>query len=148
MISSRKLINMARKWQRLAVMGRKRITIPRKNEKAGTSSHSSNCLAEKGHFIVYTVDKKRYAFPIIYLNNYIVRELLRMSEEEFGLPSDGPITLTCDAIFMDYAISLIQKKATEEVEKALLMSMAAHKCSSSYHFHQLETSQNLLLCSC
>ncbi|CAA3005090.1 auxin-responsive SAUR68-like [Olea europaea subsp. europaea] len=150
MISSRKLIKMARKWQRLAAMGRKQLTVPGKNEyeEASTGSHSSNSLAKKGQFIVYTDDKKRYAFPITYLNNYILRELLIMSEEEFGLPSHGPITLPCDAVFMDYAISLIQKKASKEVEKALLMSMAAYRCSSSYQFHELETTQHLMLCSC
>ncbi|KAL2476926.1 Auxin-responsive protein SAUR66 [Forsythia ovata] len=148
MISSRKLIKMARKWQNLAALGRKRITIPRKNEEASTTCSHSSSLAEKCHFIVYTADKKRYAFPIVYLNNYILKELLKMSEEEFGLPSDGPITLPCDTVFMDYAISLIQNKATKDVEEALLMSMAAYRCSSSYNFHPLETSQNLLLCSC
>ncbi|CAI9769774.1 unnamed protein product [Fraxinus pennsylvanica] len=150
MISSKKLIKMARKWQRLAALGRKRITISRENEEAGTTcSHSSNSLAEKGHFVVYTADKKRYSFPIIYLNNYILRELLIMSEEEFGLPSDGPITLPCDAVFMDYAIFLIQKKATtKNVEEALLISMAADRYSSSYNFHPLETKESLLLCSC
>ncbi|CAI9769775.1 unnamed protein product [Fraxinus pennsylvanica] len=124
MISSRKLVKMARKWQRLAALGRKRITSPRKNEEASTTYNRSSSMAEKGHFIVYTADKKRYAFPIAYLNNYILRELLIMSEEEFGLRSDGPITLPCDAIFLDYAISLIQNKATKDVEKALLISMS------------------------
>lgn len=145
MISSRKLVKMARKWQRLAAFGRKRITIPRNNKEASTTCSSSSSMAEKGHFIVYTAEKNRYALPIAYLNNYILRELLIMSEEEFGLPSHGPITLPCDAIYMDYAISLIQKKATKEVEKALLVSMAACRCPSSNHYQPQEKSQNLLL---
>ncbi|KAL2459922.1 Auxin-responsive protein SAUR68 [Abeliophyllum distichum] len=81
MISSRKLVKMARKWQNLAALQRKRITIPGKNDEAGNICSHSSSLAEKGHFIVYTADKKRYAFTIVYLKNYILRELLKMSEK-------------------------------------------------------------------
>ncbi|KAJ0077070.1 hypothetical protein Patl1_35789 [Pistacia atlantica] len=61
---------------------------------AGNSNKSS--VAEKGHFVVYTIDQKRFMFPLMYLNNDIFLELLKVSEEEFGLSSDGPITLSCD----------------------------------------------------
>lgn len=67
-----------------------------------------------------------------------------MSEEEFGLPSDGPITLPCDSQFLRYLTSLMQKKAAKDVEKALLLSMAAYRCSSSYCLHQQEMSQIML----
>ncbi|XP_031285185.1 auxin-responsive protein SAUR68-like [Pistacia vera] len=63
---------------------------------AGNSNKSS--VAEKGHFVVYTTDQKRFVFPLMYLNNDIFLELLKVSEEEFGLSSDGPITLPCDAV--------------------------------------------------
>ncbi|KAJ0077637.1 hypothetical protein Patl1_35763 [Pistacia atlantica] len=33
----------------------------------------------------------------------------KASEEEFGLSSDGPSTLPCDAVFMDKLVSLIQQ---------------------------------------
>ncbi|KAI5668147.1 hypothetical protein M9H77_18010 [Catharanthus roseus] len=135
MISTRKLLRMARKWQRKAAIGRKRISLFQgNNENASTSASSpSSLMAEKGQFIVYTADKKRYSFPIAYLNNYIFRELFRLAEEEFGLPSDGPITIPCEAIFMDYLISLIQRRATTEIEKALLMSMSSCRCLSLDH---------------
>ncbi|KAI3447902.1 hypothetical protein Pfo_004567 [Paulownia fortunei] len=147
MISPRKLIKMARKWQRVAVLGRKRISFPRKTDEVSTSDHSLE-LAEKGHFIMYTADKVRFSFPIAYLNSLIFRELLRMSEEEFGLPGDGPITLPCDSQFMGYVTSLMQKKVVKDVEKALLLSMAACTCSSSYYLHHQEASQHMLLCGC
>ncbi|KAI3446315.1 hypothetical protein Pfo_002980 [Paulownia fortunei] len=147
MISPRKLIKMARKWQRVAALRRKRISFLRNIEEVSTSDDQSLELAEKGHFIVYTNDKRRFAFPIVYLNSSIFKELLRMSEEEFGLPSDGPITLPCDSQFMGYVTSLMQKKAAKDVEKALLLSMASCRCSSSYYVHQQETSQ-IPLCGC
>ena len=52
-------------------------------------------VADKGHFVVYTTDKRRFVVPLMYLNNEIFRELLKMSEDEFELPNDGPITLPC-----------------------------------------------------
>ncbi|PIN25727.1 hypothetical protein CDL12_01521 [Handroanthus impetiginosus] len=141
MISPRKLIKMARKWQRVAALRRKRISFPRKIDEVSTSDQHTSEVAEKGHFIVYTTDKKRFSFPIAYLNSLIFRELFRLSEEEFGLPSDGPITLPCDSQFIGYVTSLMQKKATKDVEKALLLSMASCRCSSSsYYMHQQETS--------
>ncbi|KAL0383878.1 UNVERIFIED_CONTAM: Auxin-responsive protein SAUR67 [Sesamum radiatum] len=140
---------MARKWQRVAALRRKRISFPRKVGEVSTSDeHSSSETPEKGHFIVYTTDKRRLSFPIAYLNSSIFRELLRMSEEEFGLPRDGPITLPCDSEFMGYVISLMQKKAAREVEKALLLSMGSCRSSSSYNnIHQQETS-SIPLCGC
>lgn len=133
MISPKKLVNMARKWQRLAVIGRKRILLP-----------TASC--SRGNFVIYTIDKKRYIFPIEYLNNYVFQELLKLSEEEFGLPRDGPITLTCDAAFMDYAVSFIRHQATtEDIEKALLISVVT-RSSLSCSFCQLETSQQLVVC--
>ncbi|KAK3011022.1 hypothetical protein RJ639_011926 [Escallonia herrerae] len=134
MINSKKLIKMARKWQRIAAMGRKRIS----------SSGSSASVTDKGHFVVYTTNRKRYVFPLVYLDNCIFRKLLKVSEEEYGLPTDGPIVFPCDAVFMDYAIALIQKRTTQKVEKALLVSIAS-RCSSSYSLHQQEDNQRLLV---
>ncbi|EYU37417.1 hypothetical protein MIMGU_mgv1a026660mg [Erythranthe guttata] len=111
--------------------------------------HTSEVVAEKGHFIVYTADKVRFSFPIAYLDSLIFRELLRISEEEFGLMSDGPIILACDSQLMVYISSLMERNAAKEVEKALLLSMAAFRCSSSYYYldhHQ--TSQYNPLCGC
>ncbi|KAK3011025.1 hypothetical protein RJ639_011929 [Escallonia herrerae] len=133
MINSKKLIKMARKWKRVAAIRRKRISL----------SGSSASVTDKGHFVVYSTDRKRYLFPLVYLDNYIFKELLKVSEEEYGLPTDGPIVFPCDTVFMDYAITLIQKCTTEDVEKALLMSIA-NRCSS-YSLHQQETNQRLLI---
>ncbi|KAK3011032.1 hypothetical protein RJ639_011936 [Escallonia herrerae] len=134
MINSKKLIKMARKWQRVAAIRRKRISL----------SGSSASVNDKGHFVVYSTDRKRYVFPLVYLSSYIFRELLKASEEEYGLPSDGPIVFPCDAVFMDYAVALIQKRTTQDVEKALFVSMA-NRCSSPYSLHQQETNQRLLV---
>ncbi|KAK3037718.1 hypothetical protein RJ639_031089 [Escallonia herrerae] len=128
MISPKKLIKMARKWQRLGTIRRKRISYPR----------NSLSVADKGHFVVYTTDQKRYVSPWC----IIIQELLKMSEEEFGLPSDGPIRLPCEAVFMDYVISLISNHTIQEREKAILVSVAS-RCS--YSQHQQEINQRLLL---
>ncbi|XP_022861993.1 auxin-responsive protein SAUR67-like [Olea europaea var. sylvestris] len=88
-------------------------------------------LAEKGHLIVYTTDKQRYAFLIAYLNNHLLRELLIMSEEELDYQVMDQSHCLYDDVFLDYAISLIQKNATKDVEEALLLPMAADRCSSA-----------------
>ncbi|TXG48507.1 hypothetical protein EZV62_024382 [Acer yangbiense] len=112
MINPKKLIKMARKWQKVAVLRRKRISQPGFN--------TSVTVADKGHFVVYTTDGRRFTFPISYLSNHIFQELLKMSEEEYGLPSNGPITLPCDAIFMEYAVSLIQGCVSRNLYEAFL----------------------------
>ncbi|KAK3231412.1 hypothetical protein Dsin_003293 [Dipteronia sinensis] len=63
-------------------------------------------MARKGHFVVYLADQTQLVIPVKYLENNIIRELLKIAEDEFGLPCNGPITLPCDAVFMEYAISL------------------------------------------
>ncbi|KAF5186125.1 Auxin-responsive protein saur64 [Thalictrum thalictroides] len=77
----------------------------------------------KGYFVVYTTDKKRFVIPLQYLNNKIFKELFRMSEEQFGLPRNGPIILPCDGVFMEYIVSFLQRKTSDDLEKALLISM-------------------------
>ncbi|XP_015893186.3 auxin-responsive protein SAUR68 [Ziziphus jujuba] len=146
MISAKKLIKMARKWQKLATLSRKRILFPRNNEDLDAESTSnSSSIVEKGHFVVYTADHKRFVMPLSYLSSNILRELFKMSEEEFGLPSDRPITLPCDAIFMEYVVALIRRGATKDVEKALLKSINAGRCSSSSSYHQGFASLPLLV---
>ncbi|XP_031247266.1 auxin-responsive protein SAUR67-like [Pistacia vera] len=107
---------------------------------AGNSNKSS--VTEKGHFVVYTIDQKRFVFPLMYLNNDIFLELLKVSKEEFGLSSDGPITLPCDAVFMDKIVSLIQQSVSKGLEKALLDSITACHCSLSASFHQVHAGQH------
>ncbi|KAJ6937233.1 auxin-responsive protein SAUR68-like [Populus alba x Populus x berolinensis] len=140
MISAKKLIKLARKWQKLAAIRRKRLTLPQ-------TISSTTSTAEKGHFVVYTTDKKRFVLPLNYLNNEIVRELFNLAEEEFGLTSDGPITLPCDATFMEYAITLIQQNAAKDIEKALLVTIASNRCSSSLYLHHDVRHHQLSICS-
>ena len=146
MISTKKLIKMARKWQKFAAMQRKRISFPRNVSDADSCSMSSSSTVEKGHFVVYTVDQARFVIPLVYLENEIIRKLLNMSEEEFGLLNGGPITLPCDSAFMDYIILLIKKGITAgDLHNALLLSIPSSCCSTS-SLHQESGIQQLLVC--
>ena len=69
----------------------------------------TSAVAEKGHFAVYSADRRRFVIPLVYLSSEIFRELLQMSKEEFGIQSEGPIILPCDSVFVDYLISFIQR---------------------------------------
>ncbi|KAE8724753.1 putative SAUR-like auxin-responsive protein family [Hibiscus syriacus] len=121
---------------------RKRITLPKTTMEAETNNCSTSSMVDKGHFVVYSVDQKRFVLPLEYLKNKIVMELFNLAEEEFGLPSDGHLILPCDANFMEYVIDLIKRKPSKEVEKALIMSVSSGRCSSSYLYQQ-EMSQDL-----
>ncbi|KAF3434809.1 hypothetical protein FNV43_RR21895 [Rhamnella rubrinervis] len=150
MISPKKLIKMARKWQKLAAIRRKRISFPRSNEDLNVASTSNtSSTVDEGHFVVYTADQKRFVLPLPYLNNYVVRELFKMSEEEFGLSSDGPIMLPCDASLMEYVVTLIRRGVGEDLEKAFLKSIDSSSCSISYSIiGQRLASQPFLVCGC
>ncbi|KAJ0964015.1 hypothetical protein J5N97_029137 [Dioscorea zingiberensis] len=113
---------MARKWQKVSSLKRK-ISSPRADECADFSACSTSSIAEKGHFFVYTSEGKRFMVPLAYLDNNIFKELLKISEEEFGLPGDGPITLPCDAVSMEYVLSMLRRGVSQEVERALLSSI-------------------------
>ncbi|KAL1192563.1 Auxin-responsive protein SAUR66 [Cardamine amara subsp. amara] len=137
MINTKKLLKMAKKWQQRAALKRKRISFQR-----STTTTSSSTVAEKGCFVVYTMDKIRFAFPISYLSNSVFQELLKISEEEFGLSTQGPITLPFDSVFLEYLIKLIQRRIDGDTEKALLMSIASARCSLQ---QQNSTSHQLLV---
>lgn len=147
MISPKNLLKMARKWEKSTSIGRKRISFRSTNDyvKLG-SCNTSSAVANKGHFVIYTTDHKRFMMPLSYLNNNIFRELFKKSEEEFGISSDGPITLPCDSVFMNYIVLLIQRGAAKDLEKALLNSIATKCCSSISSCHQGFAGQNLVLC--
>ncbi|XP_021773673.1 auxin-responsive protein SAUR66-like [Chenopodium quinoa] len=135
MISTKKLLKMAKKWQKIAAASRKRISWPKPP-------------TDKGHFVVYTTDGRRFTIPLAYLKSELFIELLRIAEEEYGVTSSGPITLPCDSKFMEYAISMIQRRVAEDLEKALIMSLASCKYSPMLHDqHQEQTNSNLLICS-
>lgn len=145
MISSKKLVKMARKWQKLAAMGRKRISLPRNHDEAKGESCSTSKVADKGHFVVYTCDQRRFAIPLAYLNHDIFRKLLEMSEDEFGLPSAGPIILPCDAILVEYIISLIRQGLASDLQHALLTSIITARCRLSVSLHQELRNDQLLV---
>ncbi|KAL4319086.1 hypothetical protein GQ457_18G018930 [Hibiscus cannabinus] len=147
MINARKLIKLARKWQKLAAIKRKRITFSRTSGGVDTDSCSTSSMVEKGHFVVYSSDEKRFVLPLEYLKNEIVMELFQVAEEEFGLASNEHITLPCDAALMEYIIGLIKRKASQDVEKPLIMSMVRVRCSSLPYPYQQETGLQLPILS-
>lgn len=117
----KRLIDIARKWKKMAGIGKMRaISLPSR-----MSNVNDRVPAHKGHFVVYSADNKRFVVPLTYLKCNIFRGLLRMSEEEFGLPRDGPITLPCDAASMEYIVSLVQREVSEDLETALILSILA-----------------------
>ncbi|KAK8625300.1 hypothetical protein V6N13_090174 [Hibiscus sabdariffa] len=136
MISAKKLIKLAKRWQKMASIRRKRITLPRTTRDAEETGCSTSSVVDKGHFVVYSVDQKRFVLPLEYLKNKIVMELLNLAEEEFGLPGNGLLIMPCDATFMEYVIALIKRKPSKELEKALIMSVSTGRCSLSYLYQQ------------
>lgn len=107
---------MAKKWQKIAGIGRRRNISLLRDRKSGR-------LADKGHFVVYSTDKRRFMVPLAYLSSNVFIELLRMSEKEFGLPTDGPITLPFDAAFIEYMVSVVGRHVSLDLENALLLSL-------------------------
>lgn len=133
----------------MAALGRKSITSPIKMDQVISTSHRTS--AEKGCFVAYTSDNVRFTLPIAYLDSRILREVLRLSEEEFGMRSQGPIVLPFESQFIGYVTALMQnkkKKANDHVEKALVLSMPAFTCSSSYYYslHHQHTTHQIALC--
>ncbi|KAL3722775.1 hypothetical protein ACJRO7_035045 [Eucalyptus globulus] len=147
MISTKKLIQMARKWQKAAGIGRKRISWRWSNGDLTLGNRIGSSVALKGHFVVYTTDMRRFVVPLLYLGNEIVRELLRISEEEFGIPSSGPIIVPIDALSMEYIISLIRRGLARDQENALVSSFTGSSCSSYLALDKQSTDQQIYVCS-
>ncbi|XVF35866.1 hypothetical protein REPUB_Repub19eG0008300 [Reevesia pubescens] len=127
----------------MAGIGRKTISLPSINHK----------LARAGHFIVNSLDNRRFVVPLAYLYTNIFRELFRLSEEEFGLPRDGPITLPCNAAVLEYVISLVQRHVSEKLEKALFSLLASHQYSTitsdqELSWRQATMKNQILVCNC
>ncbi|KAL9395950.1 hypothetical protein Peur_010203 [Populus x canadensis] len=127
MNSSSILTKLGKKLQKLASIEKKNNSLPRTT----WNDERSSVLVDKGHFVVYTVDQNRFVIPLVFLNSGILRALLELSKNEFGLPSNGPITLPCEAYFMEYIIMLIQRGVDKDLEKPWLMSIAPC-CALSY----------------
>ncbi|KAI4989557.1 hypothetical protein ZWY2020_036874 [Hordeum vulgare] len=118
MVGAKRLAQLAKKWQRVEALRRKRLTVSAKEDQDCCSSAPA-----KGHCVMYTAEGMRFEVPLVYLSTTVLSELLRMSREEFGFASDGKITLPCDAAVMEYVMCLLRRNASAEVESALLSSM-------------------------
>lgn len=105
-----------------AAMKRKRILFRRMGSEKNSGDSCKASVAEKGHFVVYSMDMTRFMIPLSYLSKEVVRELFTMAEEEFGISREGPIVLPVDTLTMEYIISLIKGGLGIDQEKALLLS--------------------------
>jgi hypothetical protein len=120
-----RLAQMAKKWQRMAALARKRLTPSTPAKETEESCSASTPVAGKGHCVVYSADGRRFEVPLVYLSSDVFSELLRMSQEEFGFAGeDGKITLTCDGAAMEYLMRFLRSGTSKEVERAFLSSMA------------------------
>ncbi|GMH18124.1 hypothetical protein Nepgr_019965 [Nepenthes gracilis] len=148
MINSKNLIKIAKKWQRLAAQRRKQISLQKimvRDKKEDLCSSSSR--AEKGNFVVYSTDGRRFLIPLVFLGNDIFKELLVQAEEEFGRPRDGPIMVPCDGIFMEYALSLIERQVAADLQKALLTTMTNGHYATCSEFLQGQRNYQSPICS-
>uniref|UniRef100_A0ACD5XZ19 Uncharacterized protein n=1 Tax=Avena sativa TaxID=4498 RepID=A0ACD5XZ19_AVESA len=140
MVSAKRLAQMAKKWQKMAAHGRKRLTRTTSTTKRATDECcTTSSVAAKGHFVVYSTDGVRFEVPLPYLSTVIFGELLRMSHEDFGFVSDGRIMLPCDAAVMEYVFHILRRNTSPEVETALLSSVV----ETCHYGSGLETSMGL-----
>nr|GEW55371.1 auxin-responsive protein SAUR64-like [Tanacetum cinerariifolium] len=98
----------------------KRVRKWRSEAQKSDASKRNDYATNKGHFVVYAADQSRFVMPLHYLNSNIFMELLRISEDEFGLPKNGPITLSCDSILMNYLVNVLERGLSDDLEKVLL----------------------------
>lgn len=139
MLTPKKLVQIFRRWQQAAALRRRRIMMS-----VATGTSFTQTVASRGHIYVYTTDHKRFMVPLKYLSSSIFQELFKMSEDEYGLPSDGPIVLPCDAACMRCIISLIQRRDPVEMDtKSVLSSISSSRCTVS----SANQTQQFMLCS-
>ncbi|GAA0184131.1 hypothetical protein LIER_31427 [Lithospermum erythrorhizon] len=147
MISTKKLIKMAKKWQKFTTH-KKQITFQRENSNGDkcttTTSSPSASKASKGHFVVYSADKHRFEIPLFWLNNETFQVLLEMAEEAFGLPNGTPIVLPVDGQVLNYIISVIKRGVAGDVHKALISTVALSQCSISSLHQEMRHGQLLV----
>ncbi|XP_066365501.1 auxin-responsive protein SAUR36-like [Miscanthus floridulus] len=143
MVTAKMMAQLAKNWQRMTSLGRKHLT-------RGTAKESDECctsVAGKGHCVVYTADERRFEVPLAFLGNRVFEELLRMSQEEFGFMSDGRIKLPCDASTMEYAMCLLRRSVSSEVEKAFLSTMELPCVYATCVAPSVGVSQKVAVCS-
>jgi hypothetical protein len=136
MIHPKRIAQLVRKWQRVK-------TASRDDEACCTTSP----VTDKGHCAMYTADGRRFEVPLAYLGTTVFRELLRMSQEEFGFTCDSKITLPFDAAVMEYVMCLLRRDASEEVEKAFLSSVVMPCQYASFTVSHVALHQQLAVCS-
>ncbi|KAK3132760.1 hypothetical protein QOZ80_6AG0527360 [Eleusine coracana subsp. coracana] len=143
MISTKRIAQLAKKWQRMAALRRTRLLwrTPRDVDECCAS------VASKGHFVVYSADGKRFEVPLEYLSTAVFTQLLRISQEEFGFTSDGRIILPCDATVMEYAMCLMRRSASAEVEKAFLSTMAVSCHYANHAASFVRVGPQVIVCS-
>uniref|UniRef100_J3MZR3 Auxin-responsive protein n=1 Tax=Oryza brachyantha TaxID=4533 RepID=J3MZR3_ORYBR len=101
MINPKRLVQLAKKWQHMAALGRRRLTAMGATKDGNLRCSSS--IADKGHCIIYTTDGERFEVPLAYLRTTVFGELLRLSEDEFGFTAvhHGSFQLTYFGIQKD-----------------------------------------------
>lgn len=142
LLSPKKLIKMTRNLQKVPVIGRRKAS----SQRAADGNRRNTSAANKGTFVIYTLDERRFVLPLSYLSNYIFQELFKMSEEEFGISSRDPIVFPCDSRLMNYIVSLVKLGMSADLENALLNSIIRSSCSISTFDRRGQTSRQLLLC--
>ncbi|VAI20761.1 unnamed protein product [Triticum turgidum subsp. durum] len=145
MVSARRLAQLSKKWQKMAVLRRKRLTWSSTVDDEACCTTSP--VADKGHCAMYTDDGRRFEVPLAYLGTTVFGELLKMSQEEFGFTRDGRITLPFDAVVMGYVMCLLRRNASEEVERALLSSVVMPCQYPSCTVPHAALHQQLAVCS-
>ncbi|KAF6147840.1 hypothetical protein GIB67_014420 [Kingdonia uniflora] len=134
MINTKNLMKIERKLHEVVVIRRVRTVLSRTDDIVGDKRNK--LVVDIGHVALYTTDENQVVVPLSYLNHDIFRKLLRISEEDIGLPRDGPITLSCDMVFIKYIVSLVQSRVFKKVEKGLLTSISSGQFSSSFFCNQ------------
>ncbi|KAI4988643.1 hypothetical protein ZWY2020_035883 [Hordeum vulgare] len=106
----------------MEAMGRKRLTQSMTMKRVAEECCAMNSKAVKRHWVVYTANGERFEVPLAYLGTAFLRELLRMSQEEFGFASgnDGMMILICDNAVAECAMCLLRRDAPMEVVMAFL----------------------------
>ncbi|MBA0793161.1 hypothetical protein Gohar_017586 [Gossypium harknessii] len=97
---------------------------------ANADNSNKSSVVGKGYFVAYTMDKKPFLIPLAFLINSIFQALLKMSEEEFGLSSNRPLTFLCDSVIMSYIVLLVRRGLAKDLEKAVVNSISSNSCSS------------------
>lgn len=147
MVSLKKLAYMAKKWQIMAALGTRRITMSNKYHNINSDQRSTTQMAENGHFVIYSIDGRRFMISLVYLSSKIVEQLFRLSEDEFGFTVDGPIKLAFDGDFMEYVMDLLKKGVSEEVERALISSLLLPCSYDSFSMQKMEVQRQIEVCS-